>query len=196
MQQPGISQSGLIVLVSLLVGSPVVSALEIEPGVGVGLLYTDNARLSEDNEENDLVAVGYAGVSINENSGPLRLNAEAEWIHLNYTRDTFGKQDYPGLRLTGGWEQIRGRLDWQVRDYFTQTVGDSLEGVTPDNIQNTNAFTFGPSIRFPISGRQLVTVNPEYRNFYYEDMMTITRTIISNMHCLPNGSMECFPPWG
>ena len=24
---------------------------------------------------------------------------------------------------------------------------------TPDNIQNTNVFTFGPTIRFPISGR-------------------------------------------
>ena len=170
MQQAGISRSGLIVLAGLLVGSPVVTALEIEPGVGVGLLYTDNARLSEDDEEDDLVVVGYAGVRIDENSGPFRINAEAEWIHLNYTKDTFGKQDYQGLRLTGGWEQIKDRLDWQVQNYFTQTLVDSLDGRTPDNIQNSNVFTFGPNIRFPISGRQTVTVNPQYRNFYNEDV--------------------------
>ena len=170
MQQPGISRSGLIILAGLLVGSPVVFALEIEPGVGVGLLYTDNARLSADDEEDDLVVVGYAGVRIDENSGPFRLNAEAELIHLNYTRNTYSDQNYPGLRLTGGWEQIRDRLDWQVQNYFTQTLGDSLDGRTPDNVQNTNVFTFGPNIRFPISGRQTVTLNPQYRNFYYEDI--------------------------
>jgi hypothetical protein len=157
-------------LAGLLVGSPALTALEIEPGVGVGLLYTDNARLSADDEEDDLIVVGYAGARIDENSGPFRVNAEAELIHLHYTRNSFSNQNYPGLRLTAGWEQIRDRLDWQVQNYFTQRRGDSLAGTTPDNIQNTNVFTFGPNIRFPISGRQTVTVNPKYRNFYYEDV--------------------------
>jgi hypothetical protein len=30
-------------------------------------------------------------------------------------------------------------------------------------------FTFGPNIRFPITGRQTVTVIPQYMNIYYED---------------------------
>ena len=168
MQQPVTSLSGLILLAVLLVGSPVVIALEIESGVGAGLLYTDNARLSADNEEDDLIVVGSVGAKIDENSGPLRLKAEAELIHLHYTKDTFSSQNYPGLRLTGGYEQIRGRLDWQVQNYFSQRLVDTDEGATPDNIQNTNVFTFGPSIRFRISGRQTITVKPEYRNFYYE----------------------------
>jgi hypothetical protein len=170
MQQPVISLPGLILLAGLLTGSPVVNALEIKPGVGAGLLYTDNARLTEDDEDDDLILVSYVGVKIDENSGALRLNAEADLIHLHYTRDTFSDQDYPGLRLTGGYEQIRGRLDWQVQNYFTQTLVDSDDGVTPSNIQNTNVFTFGPSIRFPSTSRQTVTVNPEYRNFYFEDV--------------------------
>ena len=151
MQQPLTSLSGLIVLAGLLVGSPVVIALEIEPGVGVGLLHTDNARLTADDEEDDLIVVGYVGAKIDENSGPLRLNAEAELIYLDYTKGTYNDQNFPGLRLTGGYEQIRDRLDWQVQDYFTQTLVDSDDGANPDNIRNTNVFTFGPSIRFPIS---------------------------------------------
>jgi hypothetical protein len=170
MQQPVTTLLGLILLAVLLVGSPLVTALEIVPGVGTGLLYTDNTRLTANDEENDLIVVGYVGAKIDQNSGAFRLNAEADLIHLHYTRDTFSDQDYPGLRLTGGYEQIRDRLDWQVQDYFTQTLVDSDDGVTPFNIQNTNVFTFGPSIRFPISGRQTVTVNPQYRNFYYEDV--------------------------
>ena len=169
MLRHGIRWLVLIIWSGLLVGSPMVMALEIEPGVGVGLLYTDNARLSADDEEDDLIVVGYVGAKIDENTGPYRLNAEAELIHLNYTSNTFSNKTYPSLRLTGGWEQIRDRLDWQVQNYFTQRLNRSTEGTTPDNIQNTNVFTFGPNIRFPITGRQTVTVNPQYRNFYYEN---------------------------
>jgi len=170
MQQPVSSLSGLILLAVLLVGSPVVTALEILPGVGTGLLYTDNARLTADDEKDDLIVVGYVGAKIDENSGPLSLNAEAELIHLHYTKGTFSNQNYPGLSLTGGYEQIRDRLDWQVQNFFTQTLVDSDDGVTPDNIRDTNVFTLGPSIRFPVTGRQMITVNPQYRNFYYEDV--------------------------
>ena len=170
MQQPLTTLSGLSLLAVLLAGSPVVIALEIVPSVGTGLLYTDNARLSANDEEKDLIVVGYVGAKIDENSGAFRLNAEADLIHLHYTRDTFGDQDYPGLRLTGGYEQVRDRLEWQVQNFFSQQLNDTDEGKTPDNIQNTNVFTFGPSIRFPISGRQTVTVKPQYRNFYYEDV--------------------------
>ena len=46
---------------------------------------------------------------------------------------------------------------------------DSLEAGRTSNIQNTNAFTFGPSIRFQPSGAHSISVNPQYRNFYYED---------------------------
>ena len=111
-----------MVLAGLLAGSPAVTALEIEPGVGVGLLYTDNATLSANDEEDDLIVVGYAGAQFDENTGPFRLNAEAELIHLHYTGNTYSNQNYPGLRLTAGYEQIRDRLDWQVQNYFTQTL--------------------------------------------------------------------------
>jgi hypothetical protein len=159
----------LILSAGFLLGSPSVSALEIEPGVGAGLLYTDNAKLTADNEDDDLVVVGYAGARIDENNGPFRLNAEAELIHLNYTRGSYDNKTYPSLRATTSWEQIRGRLNWQASNFFTQRDSDSLEGSTPDNIQNTNVFTFGPDITFPDWGRHTLALNPRYRNFYYED---------------------------
>ncbi len=166
---------GLAILARLLAGSPAVSALEIEPGIGAGLLYTDNAALVADNEEDDLVVVGYAGVNITEDGGPLRLNASADVIHLNYTNNTFSNKIYPSLRATAGWEQIKNRLDWKVQNYFTQRRTNAIDGVTPSNIQNTNAFTFGPDITLPITGRQSVLVSPEFRDFTYEDVGTDNR---------------------
>jgi len=165
----------LAVMASLLTGHSVVSALEIEPGVGAGLLYTDNAALAPDNEKDDLIVVGYAGVNITEDDGPLSINASADVIHLNYTDNTFGDKTYPSLRASAVWEQIRDRLDWTVQNYFTQRRTNAVAGVTPSNIQDTNVFTFGPNITFPVTGRQSVSINPEFRDFTYEDVGTDNR---------------------
>ena len=122
----------LAVWVGLLAGSSVVSALEIEPGVGAGLLYTDNAALASDNEEDDLILVGYAGVDVNEDGGRFRVSATADVIHLKYTENSFSDQTYPSLRANAGWEQITDRLDWQVENFLTQQSVDSVGGRTPD----------------------------------------------------------------
>jgi len=165
----------LTVMVSLFTGHSAVSALEIEPGVGAGLLYTDNAALAPENEEDDLVAVGYAGVNITEDDASWRVNALADVIHLTYTDNTFSDKTYPSLRASAGWEQIRGRLDWRVQNYLTQRRTDADGGATPSNIQNTNVFTFGPNITSPVTGRQTVSINPEFRKFTFEDFGTDNR---------------------
>ena len=147
-------------------------ALDIEPGVGVGLQYTDNAALTADDEDSDWIALGYVGANIEQSSGPLQANATASLNYQNYTQNTFSDKVYFNLGATADWEMVRNRLDWQLQNFFTQRPVDSTDPDTPDNAQNTNVFTFGPTILFPLSGRQTVTVSPTYRNFYYQDSDT------------------------
>ncbi len=147
-----------------------VFALDIEPGVGVGLEYTDNAALTADDEDSDWIEVGYVGVKIEESSGPLQARATASLNYQNYTQNTFSDKYYFNLRAIAGWDMIKDRVDWQLQNYFTQRPVDSTEPDTPDNTQNTNVFTFGPTILFPLSGSQTLTLRPTYRNFYYEDL--------------------------
>ncbi len=162
-------------MAGLLTGHSVVSALEIEPGVGAGLLYTDNATLAPDNKEDDLVVVGYAGITITEDGGPLSIDTLADVIHLKYTDNTFSDKTYPSLRASAVWEQVRDRLNWKVQDYFTQQRTNAVGGVTPSNIQNTNVFTFGPNITLPLASRHSISINPEFRDFTYEDVGTDNR---------------------
>ena len=147
-------------------------ALDIEPDVGVGLQYTDNAALTADDEDSDWIAIGYVGANIEQSSGPLQANATASLNYQNYTQNTFSDKVYFNLGATADWEMVRNRLDWQLQNFFTQRPVDSTDPDTPDNAQNTNVFTFGPTILFPLSGRQTVTVSPTYRNFYYQDSDT------------------------
>lgn len=140
----------------------------IESTAIVDMRHTDNAKLVPDNEVNELVVSARVGAKIDSGSGPFQFNANTLLSYQHYTQDTFGDQQYFNLDATAGWEMIKNRLDWNMQDFFSQQFINSLDPSTPDNIQDTNVFTFGPNIYFPISARQSITLQPEYRNFSYE----------------------------
>jgi Putative beta-barrel porin 2 len=167
MQLYGMRRLKLGLLSVLLALSPVAPALEIEPVVGAGLRYTDNAKLTEKNEDSDVILVGLVGADISESDGPFRADANTWLTYENYLDNTYGDKYWFNLNANAGWEMIRDRVDWGVRDYFSQTPINNLDSDTPSNLQNTNVFSLGPNISFPLSGRQAVTLRPLFTDFYY-----------------------------
>lgn len=147
-----------------------------EPGVGIGLEYTDNARLTRDNKEDDFILLGYVGAKIEEDSGPLSFQATTSLTYENYVDDTFSDQYYYDLNATAAWEMYRERLNWVARDFFTQRLTDSDDRATPNNIENVNIFNFGPAITVPLSRVQKFVINPSFTDYYYEESDTDNQT--------------------
>ena len=112
--------------------APVASALEINPVVGTGLQYTDNAKLTDKNEDSDEIFVGLVGAEISERNGPFRADANTSLTYEHYFDDTYGDKHWFNLGATAGWEMIRDRVDWGVSDYFTQTQINNLDSSTPE----------------------------------------------------------------
>jgi len=148
--------------------SSTVAALNLEPSAGVGMEYTNNATFAADNESDDLIAVTVVGASLDAGSGPSYLNATTSLKYQDYTKDTFSDEAYFNLGAIAGWEMFKDRLEWTVQDFFSQRPINSLDPGIPSNIQNTNVFTFGADIYFPISGRQSVALIPEYQKYAYQ----------------------------
>lgn len=165
----GLKLAFLSVLLAL---SPLASALEFEPFVGAGVRFTDNAKLTENNEDSDQILTGFVGARITDNDGPLRANADTSLTYENYLNNTYGDKHWFYLAATADWEMIRDRVDWGVSNYFTQTQVNNLDSETPSNIQNTNVFSFGPDITLPLSARQTITLRPLFTDFYYQDSDT------------------------
>jgi hypothetical protein len=162
-------QLKLAIGVCLLGGSTALSAAIFEPGAGLGWQYSDNVALTADDKEADWGAVGYLGGSLIEEGGPLTYNAGGTLIYQRYANKTFDDQTYFNLNARVRWEQVRNRLNWLVDDFFTQTPVNSLGRDVPTNLQNSNAFSFGPDIAFPLSSGHRFRINPYYRDYYYED---------------------------
>lgn len=158
--------------IALMLCNFMASALEFEPGLGIGLEHTDNATLSADNPVDDLIAIGYVGASLVQADGPLRANISGGFNFLRYTNDTFEDQRYFNLNATADWEMTPDRFDWFLRDFYGQRLVDTADPNTPDNIQGSNSFIFGADITLPVTGRQTITLLPEFRDFYYEFQST------------------------
>lgn len=152
-----------------------VRAVEFEPGVGVGVEYSDNATLAPDDTKEDMIAVGYVGASLSDNDGSLAYDTTASFNKHVYTKDSFPDQRYFNLSANVGWEMIKNRFDWFLNDHYSQRPIVSLNSNTPDNIQDANTFIFGANLRQPVSLRNSFTLTPVYSQYYYETLLTDNR---------------------
>lgn len=166
------SKSIPIAVTLFLIGSHSVYALKIEPGVGAGVEYTDNAALTETQEKADTIAIGYVGVDIEHKEGPFRLEAVSSFNKHVYMQDTFADQRYFNLNGVADWEAVKNRFHLVMRDTFSQTPVVSTGTNQPNNIQDANIFTFGANWKIPVSEKTEITLVPEYRKFYYEVLDT------------------------
>jgi hypothetical protein len=161
-----------LVAVGLCFFSQVVIAALFEPGVGVGLEYTDNVTLVNEDTVDDLITAGYVGARLSEDKGALTYDATAAFNNHSYTQDTYPDQRYFTLGARVDWAMIKERFNWFSSNTFSQRTVNSLNSNTPDNLQDTNAFTFGAKLRFPVSARQNFTLVPQFNQYYYEVLST------------------------
>jgi len=154
-------------------------ALEFEAGASAAFEYTDNATLSSGVSSpvvDDLIAITAISASLSDDDGPLSYGSSATFSKNNYTKDTYEDQFRLGFTGSANWEAIRNRLNFSVSDTFGQRSILSLNATTPDNIQDTNVFFLGADILFPVSARQVFSIVPTYRNYYYERAGAIRNT--------------------
>jgi len=168
-------QQGFIVCVVFAVhalSSNAAVALEFQPGVGVGLEFTDNAKLTPDNTADDLIAVTYVAANVSENRGPLTYQASTSLSKQNYTKDSFADQRYFYLNAIADWVMIKNRFTWTVSDNFSQVPVNALGSNTPNNLQDTNAFKLSADIKPRILARHDLSIVPSFAQYYYEELNT------------------------
>jgi len=156
-----------------LLFSPIAGlTFEFQPGVGVGLEYTDNARLSPDETVEDLIAASYVGARVVENDGSLKYDVNAGLNKNNYTKGTFENQRYLNLGARADWDMIKDSFSWFLSDTYSQLPVRSINANNPSNTQDSNVFTFGADTLIRISARQNLSFTPMYSQYYYEVLTT------------------------
>ena len=145
-----------------------VPALEFNANAGIDARHTDNAGLVSMNETDDLITTARISAALSELEGPLTGNVDTSLRYLDYLDNTFGNQTYFQLGATASLEQLERRLVWTVSNFFDQTSIDNLAASTPDNTQDTNAFSLSAAVNIPVAARHSITVTPSFQDFRYD----------------------------
>lgn len=170
-ERPGARLLCLVLVAVILVpGFPQVAiGGELGWGLGAGIQYTDNARLTPASGQEDWIYGAVAGLNYIERNPENPAYITAILDHREYKNDTYAPETLLYVDATARWVISPQRFSWMVTDVARPVVGDPRLGETPQNRTGGNAFGTGPEILFRLSGRNAVGVGGYYVNIAYQD---------------------------
>jgi len=128
---------------------------------------SDNVRRVSDGEESDTLAS--LGLGINYGYAGPRLSAVAlgDLSYVEYLDNTYSGRLAGNFDGQAIWGKNTDLLQWQLEDVFGQTRTDALASATPDNLQNVNVISTGPTINLRF-GQTFVALDGRYADQSYE----------------------------
>jgi hypothetical protein len=131
--------------------------------------HTDNVFRTVDGRVADtLTALGFiADIRHDGRMLDYAVRADIDWEH--YLDDSFKDAAAGSVSLSADWGNRSDIFQWTVRDTFTQSRLDPVANTTPDNLENVNFFSTGPTVSLPLGGVHQFRMQGLYSNARYEE---------------------------
>ena len=157
------------------------SAAEINAEFSVGFGISDNIARTPANEvEENIGVIGFA-FDLTERTQKTDVAIRSNFDYVDYQDDTFDSELVGRLDALLNFFLIDERLTWQVQNNYGQQLIDPLTPSRPDNRENVNYFTTGPTLTLPFGSRSSMGLELLYSNVNYEirpfDNERVTATI-------------------
>jgi len=157
-----------LVMVASLAFAGGTSAQETTFSVSAGATYTDNVGRVAANEESELIPEAGLTVAL-ERQGRLEAELDIDARYRSYADNTFDDELVGGLDGRLSYAFVPDRFLWVVEDNFGQSFIDPRDVETPDNRQNLNYFTTGPTVVLPLGARTDLTLSGRWSDVNYEE---------------------------
>ena len=158
---------------AMMMVAPAAHALDVGYGIGYQGEYSNNIRLVQTDKEEEWINIPQFGLLLREDSSPnLELRVLSAIEHRNYRRDTYADETLGNVSAFANWAISPNRLNWVLENYYGQTAIRSADAATPDNRQNVNVFSTGPSLYPRLSARNSLEFGLRYGNYYIENADT------------------------
>ncbi|WP_456377114.1 hypothetical protein [Thiolapillus sp.] len=134
--------------------------------------YSDNIERINEGGTSGVYHTLSAGVGYEEHGTRLDANIDGSVAYIHYPSDVF--DDETRLYLDGDlrWALVRDRLFWVVTDLLTSEPINSRAPNVPANLQQTNVFATGPSLRYQFDLANRVQADMRYMNSWAEEIDT------------------------
>ena len=152
----------------LLVATMVANAAEYDASVRAGIGASDNIARAAQNDVNETITTLGFDFAVSEQTSRMDLDLRSQFDYVDYSDGTFDSEWIGGLAGLVRFTMIDERLIWIVRDNFGQALRDPLQPARPNNRENVNYLTTGPSIRLLSGSRNSIDVDLRYTRFDFE----------------------------
>ncbi|HUA82015.1 MAG TPA: outer membrane beta-barrel protein [Dyella sp.] len=128
--------------------------------------HSDNITLSDSNPISQNVFMPGFNFSYAQLGSILQANVTGTFQYDDYLGNQFANQTQTQLAAQANWTVLPKRLDFTVEDYAGVEPVDSLASNAPNNRQQTNVLSLGPTLHLQFGNVMRAQVELHYLNSY------------------------------
>jgi hypothetical protein len=159
----------VLTVVTLVTVSGVAAAADYTGSVRAGVGVSDNIGRSAQSEIDETMATAGFDLGVSTESRTVDLDLDANFDYLDYLDDAFDAEWVGGFNGNATFTLIEERLRWMVQDRFGQQLLDPFQPARPNNREDVNYFSTGPTLNLLTGGRNSVVLDARYDRVDYED---------------------------
>lgn len=161
--------SGCIpLLIAISCHSACAAAADVNAGFTLGVAYSDNINLAPQDGVEETIARTGIELSATNSSRKLDLDIRGSLEYFDYLNDTYDSDLVGALDALVDLSLVEDRVRWIVRDNYGRTAFDPFQPARPENWENINYLTTGPTAILYQAGRNESGVDLRYSNMNYE----------------------------
>lgn len=153
---------------AVMAASPA-GAWDIDWSLGLGYEHSDNLGRTALDPQSGNTITPFFDIAATEEGDTLRANIVGAFAYDYYTNDDFDSNFVTNLGANLTWAIKPERLLWSLDNYASQQPIDVFATESPDNVQNTNVFSTGPTFLYRFSDAMAGRAQMRYVNSYAEN---------------------------
>jgi len=122
------------------------NAADVNAGFSLGVAYTDNIDRLDSGGRDETIAQGGMSLSIAETSRRINADVRSALSYYDYIDDTYESDLVGAVDALIDLTVVEGRVQWIVQETFGRTLFDPFQPDRPENTENLNFLTTGPTI--------------------------------------------------
>ena len=151
---------------SLAAASGVASAGQLDYTLYTGIEHSNNITLSTTDPISQNILIPGLNFQYTQQGSTLQANVAGDLEYRDFLGNTFNNQTQVQLAGQANWTVSPQRLDFTVQDFAGIQPIDSLVSNAPNNQQQTNVFTLGPTLHFRLGDTLRGQAELTYINSY------------------------------
>jgi hypothetical protein len=154
------------VTLALTIAPALAWAAQFDYSLHAGVEHSDNINLTSNNPVSQNVFIPGADFTFVQRGSAVQANVAGTVEYHDYLGHRFHDQTLTQLGGQANWTVLPQRLDFSFEDYAGVQPVDSLASNAPDNQQQTNVLSFGPTLHMRFGDALRAQAELRYINSY------------------------------